>query len=59
MWQPVNSSSSTVRFSTFELDLQTGELRLAGLKVKRQEQSFQVLATLLEHPRKYERRLLG
>ena len=48
----VNSSSSIVRFGTFELDLQTGELRHAGQKVKLQEQPFQVLATLLEHPGK-------
>ena len=47
-----NSSSSIVRFGTFELDLQTGELRHAGQKVKLQEQPFQVLATLLEHPGK-------
>src|SRR5215813_2885648 len=48
----VNSSSSIIRFGTFELDLQTGELRHAGRKVKLQEQPFQVLATLLEHPGK-------
>jgi DNA-binding winged helix-turn-helix (wHTH) protein/Tol biopolymer transport system component len=48
----VNSSSSIIRFGTFELDLQTGELRHAGQKVKLQEQPFQVLATLLEHPGK-------
>src|SRR5229473_8099509 len=48
----VNSSSSAVRFGTFELDLQTGELRHAGQRVKLQEQPFQVLATLLEHPGK-------
>jgi DNA-binding winged helix-turn-helix (wHTH) protein len=48
----VNSSSSIVRFGTFELDLQTGELRHAGQRVKLQEQPFQVLATLLEHPGK-------
>ena len=46
----VNSSSSIVRFGTFELDLQSGELRHAGQKVKLQEQPFQVLAALLEHP---------
>jgi DNA-binding winged helix-turn-helix (wHTH) protein/Tol biopolymer transport system component len=46
----VNSSSSSVRFGTFELDLQTGELRHAGKKVKLQEQPFQVLAALLERP---------
>jgi DNA-binding winged helix-turn-helix (wHTH) protein/Tol biopolymer transport system component len=48
----VNSSSSSIRFGTFELDLQTGELRHAGQKVKLQEQPFQVLARLLEHPGK-------
>jgi DNA-binding winged helix-turn-helix (wHTH) protein len=48
----VNSSASIVRFGTFELDLQAGELRHAGQKVKLQEQPFQVLATLLEHPGK-------
>jgi len=44
----VNSSSSIVRFGTFEINLQTGELRHAGQKVKLQEQPFQVLAALLE-----------
>ena len=48
----VNSSSSSIRFGTFELDLQTGELRHAGQKVKLQEQPFQVLAALLEYPGK-------
>src|SRR5258708_2110954 len=45
-----NSASSIVRFSTFEVNLQTGELRRRGEKVKLQEQPFQVLATLLERP---------
>ena len=43
-------SSSTVRFGRFEVNLQSGELRHAGQKVKLQEQPFQVLATLLERP---------
>lgn len=47
---PVNSSSRIVRFSTFEVDLQTGELRQRGHKVRLQEQPFQVLAALLERP---------
>jgi len=47
-----NSASSIVRFGTFELDLQTGELRHGGQKVRLQEQPFQVLAALLEHPGK-------
>src|SRR5215813_4355886 len=48
----VNSSSSIIRFGMFELELQTGELRHAGQKVKLQEQPFQVLAALLEYPGK-------
>jgi Tol biopolymer transport system component/DNA-binding winged helix-turn-helix (wHTH) protein len=41
---------SIARFGTFEVNLQTGELRRAGQKIKLQEQPFQVLATLLERP---------
>lgn len=39
-----------VRFGNFELDLRSGELRKAGLKVRLQEQPFKVLAALLERP---------
>ena len=39
-----------MRFGTFEVDLQTGELRQRGKKIKLQEQPFQVLAALLERP---------
>jgi len=39
-----------VRFSIFELDLNTGELRRNGAKVKIQEQPLRILATLLERP---------
>ena len=39
-----------VRFGNFEVDLESGELRRKGLKVKLQGQPFQVLATLLERP---------
>jgi Tol biopolymer transport system component/DNA-binding winged helix-turn-helix (wHTH) protein len=42
--------SSTRRFGVFELDLRAGELRRNGTKVKLQEQPFQVLAELIEHP---------
>src|SRR6266481_5140999 len=45
-----NSSSWIVRFGTFEVNFQTGELRHAGKKVKLQEQPFQVLTALLERP---------
>src|SRR5258705_12289513 len=37
-----------VRFGVFELDLRTGELRKHGLRIRLQEQPFQVLAMLLE-----------
>ncbi len=39
-----------VRFGIFEVDLAAGELRKQGLKVKLQEQPFQVLLALLERP---------
>jgi len=38
------------RFGVFELDPGAGELRKNGLRVRLQEQPFQVLAMLLEHP---------
>src|SRR3954463_5514677 len=41
---------STRRFGVFELDLRAGELRRSGLKVKLQEQPFQLLLQLLEKP---------
>ena len=39
-----------VRFGTFEVDLQAGELRKSGLKLRLTGQPFQVLAILLERP---------
>jgi DNA-binding winged helix-turn-helix (wHTH) protein len=47
---PANFSSLIVRFGTFEVNFQTGELRQRGQKVKLQEQPLQVLAALLERP---------
>jgi DNA-binding winged helix-turn-helix (wHTH) protein len=44
------TSSSIRRFSVFELDLRTGELRKNGMRLRLQEQPFQVLAMLLERP---------
>jgi cholera toxin transcriptional activator len=50
-----NSKSQTdlriFRFSIFEADLRTGELRRNGAKVRLQEQPFQVLTLLLSRPR--------
>jgi DNA-binding winged helix-turn-helix (wHTH) protein/Tol biopolymer transport system component len=45
-----NPSARTIRFSTFEVNLQTGELHQRGQKVRLQEQPFQLLAALLERP---------
>src|SRR5262249_45800130 len=41
---------SVIRFGTFEVDLRAGELYKQGLKIKLQQQPFQVLALLLQHP---------
>ena len=39
-----------IRFGAFEADVQTGELRKDGVKLKFSGQPFQVLAILLERP---------
>jgi len=39
-----------LRFGVFEIDIRAGELRKHGLRIRLQEQPFQVLAILLEHP---------
>ena len=39
-----------LRFGVFEIDLQGGELRRAGLRQKLRPQAFEVLKVLLEHP---------
>ena len=38
------------RFGVFEADLSAAELRKSGVRIRLQEQPFQVLAYLLEHP---------
>jgi TolB-like protein/Tfp pilus assembly protein PilF len=40
----------TTRFGPYEVDLQTGELRKKGFKIRLQNKPFQVLAALLEFP---------
>jgi TolB-like protein/DNA-binding winged helix-turn-helix (wHTH) protein len=42
-------SSKLVRFGVFEIDLQAGELRKQGRRIKLQEQPFQILVLLLQH----------
>ncbi len=43
-------SSRIVRFGSFEADLEAGELRKHGLRIRLPEQAFQVLALLAERP---------
>lgn len=42
--------ANIVRFDCYEADLDAGQLRRRGIKVRLPIQSFQVLASLLEHP---------
>jgi serine/threonine protein kinase/DNA-binding winged helix-turn-helix (wHTH) protein/Tol biopolymer transport system component len=39
-----------ISFGEFELDVRAGELRKGGLRIRLQEQPFQILLMLLEHP---------
>jgi TolB-like protein/tetratricopeptide (TPR) repeat protein len=45
------SRAIEVRFAAFEVDFQSGELRKHGVKVRLQEQPFQILSALIERPR--------
>jgi TolB-like protein/Tfp pilus assembly protein PilF len=40
----------TIRFGAFEVDARNGELRKQGTRIRLQEQPFQLLQILLEHP---------
>jgi TolB-like protein/DNA-binding winged helix-turn-helix (wHTH) protein len=42
--------SRIVHFGLFEVDLQEQELRKSGIRIKLQQQPFQLLSVLLEHP---------
>src|SRR5215467_16306237 len=48
---PMETPGQTAKtgFGPFEADLRSGELRKHGVRLKLQEQPFQVLALLLEH----------
>jgi DNA-binding winged helix-turn-helix (wHTH) protein len=39
-----------IPFGIFEVDLASGELRKQGVRIKLQEQPFQALVALIEHP---------
>ena len=43
-------STSVVRFGTYEVSLQSGEVRKAGLRIRVQQQPMKLLEILLEHP---------
>ena len=45
-----SASPQVIRFGPFEADLHAGELRRHGLRIKLQEQPFQILAMLLKRP---------
>src|ERR1700749_3324437 len=45
-WLP----TTVVRFGVFEADVRAGELRKSGVRVRMQEQPFQILLMLLERP---------
>jgi eukaryotic-like serine/threonine-protein kinase len=47
---PESAPQRSLRFAAFEVDLLTGELRKHGIKIKLQDQPFQVLAILLVSP---------
>jgi TolB-like protein/DNA-binding winged helix-turn-helix (wHTH) protein/Flp pilus assembly protein TadD len=42
--------TSVVQFGTYEIALQTGELRKAGVRIRVQQQPLRLLEILLEHP---------
>ena len=47
---PLEASAQYMRFGTFEVDLLAMELRKHGVKIKLQDQPFQILVMLLERP---------
>lgn len=46
----VTARTHRTRFGAFEVDLHSGELYKSGVRLRIQEQPFQVLALLLERP---------
>src|SRR5438874_7745431 len=46
--ESAHPSRGAVRFGVFEVDLRAGELRKRGVKIKLQDQPFQILQILLE-----------
>ena len=50
MIEQVDSPAHIVRFSVFELDPRSGELRKSGMRVALQDHSFRILVRLLDSP---------
>jgi TolB-like protein/DNA-binding winged helix-turn-helix (wHTH) protein/Tfp pilus assembly protein PilF len=50
MAKPHPAPGKVVRFGPFELDLESGELLKEGVRIKLQDQPFQILCILLEKP---------
>lgn len=48
--QATESPPGTLRFGVFEVDVRAGELRKHGIRIKLQEQPFQILCLLLKRP---------
>ncbi len=49
MFAEKSPDAGKVRFGVFEMDLEAGELRKSGIRVKLQSQPFDLLAMLIEH----------
>jgi DNA-binding winged helix-turn-helix (wHTH) protein len=47
---PASSARRILRFGVFEADLASGELRRSGIRIRLQDQPFQLLTLLLERP---------
>src|SRR5262249_16668023 len=45
-----NRANGIFRFGAYEADLDSGELRKSGVRLRLQEQPFQVLVVLVERP---------
>ncbi len=48
--ETVRPLQEKIRFGVFDVDLRAGELHKHGVKIRLQEQPFQILQILLEHP---------
>lgn len=50
MKQSATPASRVIRFGVFEVDPRSGELRKHGIRIRLQDQPYQILAILLDHP---------